>query len=131
MTEILGIPPQALFGQLLIGLINGAFYAMMSLGLAVIFGMLNIINFVHGAQYMMGAFVAWVLLNWAGIGYWGALVLAPLNTGISWKWVPGSKWLFNANVNKCFAISQANINDGVSVVTYACNTGINQLWSLV
>ena len=60
-----------------------------------------------------------------------ALVLAPLNTGISWKWVPGSKWLFNANVNKCFAISQANINDGVSVVTYACNTGTNQLWSLV
>ena len=83
MTEILGIPPQALFGQLLIGLINGAFYAMMSLGLAVIFGMLNIINFVHGAQYMMGAFVAWVLLNWAGIGYWGALVLAPLVVGLA------------------------------------------------
>ena len=83
MPEILGIPPQALFGQLLIGLINGAFYAMMSLGLAVIFGMLNIINFVHGAQYMMGAFVAWVLLNWAGIGYWGALVLAPLVVGLA------------------------------------------------
>ena len=82
MTEIFGIPPQALFGQLLIGLINGSFYAMMSLGLAVIFGMLNIINFVHGAQYMMGAFVAWMLLAWAGIGYWGALILAPVIVGI-------------------------------------------------
>jgi len=81
MTELLGIPPQALFGQLLIGLINGAFYAMMSLGLAVIFGMLNIINFVHGAQYMMGAFVAWMLLAWAGIGYWGALLIAPIVVG--------------------------------------------------
>src|SRR5690348_11753132 len=81
MTEIFGIPTQALFGQLLIGLINGAFYAMLSLGLAVIFGLLNIINFTHGAQYMMGAFVAWFLLNKAGVGYWWALLLAPIAIG--------------------------------------------------
>ena len=82
MFELLGISTQALFGQLLIGLINGAFYALLSLGLAVIFGMLNIINFSHGAQYMMGAFVAWMLLNWAGIGYWWALLIAPIVIGI-------------------------------------------------
>jgi branched-chain amino acid transport system permease protein len=81
MTEIFGIPTQALFGQLLIGLINGAFYAMLSLGLAVIFGLLNIINFTHGAQYMMGAFCAWFLLNKAGVGYWWSLLLAPLAVG--------------------------------------------------
>ncbi|MCX7315710.1 MAG: branched-chain amino acid ABC transporter permease [Hyphomicrobiales bacterium] len=81
MFEILGITSQALFGQLLIGLINGAFYAMLSLGLAVIFGMLNIINFTHGALYMIGAFVAWMLLNYLGIGYWWALVLSPIATG--------------------------------------------------
>jgi branched-chain amino acid transport system permease protein len=73
---------QALFGQLLIGLINGAFYAMLSLGLAVIFGLLNIINFTHGAQYMMGAFCAWFLLNKAGVGYWWSLLLAPIAVGI-------------------------------------------------
>lgn len=73
---------QALFGQLLIGLINGAFYAMLSLGLAVIFGLLNIINFTHGAQYMMGAFGAWFLLNKAGVGYWWSLLLAPIGVGI-------------------------------------------------
>jgi branched-chain amino acid transport system permease protein len=72
---------QALFGQLLIGLINGAFYAMLSLGLAVIFGLLNIINFTHGAQYMMGAFLAWFLLTKAGIGYWWSLLLAPIVIG--------------------------------------------------
>ena len=83
MFELLGVPPQALFGQLLLGLINGAFYAMMSLGLAVIFGLLNVINFTHGAQYMMGAFCAWMLLNWAGIPYWGALVLAPVIVGLT------------------------------------------------
>ena len=73
---------QALFGQLLIGLINGAFYAMLSLGLAVIFGLLNIINFTHGAQYMMGAFVAYFLLQYAGVGYWWALLLAPVAVGV-------------------------------------------------
>ncbi|MFO0987010.1 MAG: branched-chain amino acid ABC transporter permease [Alphaproteobacteria bacterium] len=78
MLELLGVPPQALFGQLLLGLINGAFYAMLSLGLAVIFGMLNVVNFAHGALYMMGAFVAWLLLEKLGIGYWPALLLAPL-----------------------------------------------------
>jgi branched-chain amino acid transport system permease protein len=77
MVELIGIPPQVLFGQLLLGLINGSFYALLSLGLAVIFGLLNIINFAHGAQYMLGAFVAWMLLNYLGIGYWWALLLAP------------------------------------------------------
>ena len=78
MMTILGIPTQALFGQLLLGLINGAFYAMLSLGLALIFGLLNIINFSHGALYMMGAFVAWLALNFLGLGYWSALIVAPL-----------------------------------------------------
>ena len=77
MTELFGVPVQALLSQLVIGLVNGSFYAMLSLGLAVIFGMLNIINFAHGALYMMGAFVAWMLLNYAGIGYWPSLVIAP------------------------------------------------------
>jgi len=81
MTEIFGIPTQALFGQLLIGLINGSFYALLSLGLAVIFGLLNIINFTHGAQYMMGAFCAYFLLTMLGIGYWWALAIAPLAVG--------------------------------------------------
>jgi branched-chain amino acid transport system permease protein len=81
MPDIFGIPPQALFGQLLLGLINGAFYAQLSLGLAIIFGLLNIINFTHGAQYMMGAFVAWMLLNWLGLGYWWALLAAPVVVG--------------------------------------------------
>ena len=81
--EIFGIPIQALFGQLLIGLINGSFYALLSLGLAVIFGLLNIINFTHGAQYMLGAFCSYLLLNKLGIGYWGALLLTPLIVGAS------------------------------------------------
>src|ERR1043166_3591960 len=83
MFEMLGISSQALFGQLLIGLINGSFYALLSLGLAVIFGMLNIINFTHGAQYMLGAFAAYFLLQYAGLGYWWAIVLAPLIVGIT------------------------------------------------
>ena len=82
MSTIFGIPTQALFGQLLIGLINGSFYAMLSLGLSVIFGLLNIINFAHGAQYMMGAFAAYFLLQWAGLGYWWALLVAPLAVGV-------------------------------------------------
>jgi branched-chain amino acid transport system permease protein len=81
MTEIFGIPTQALFGQLLIGLINGAFYALLSLGLAVIFGLLNIINFAHGAQYMMGAFCAYFLLNKLGLSYWWALLIVPIVVG--------------------------------------------------
>jgi branched-chain amino acid transport system permease protein len=80
-VEIFGVPSQALFGQLLIGLINGSFYALLSLGLAVIFGLLNIINFTHGAQYMMGAFVAFILLNRFGINYWWALAIAPIVVG--------------------------------------------------
>jgi branched-chain amino acid transport system permease protein len=82
MFELLGVTPQALFGQLLLGLINGAFYAMLSLGLAVIFGMLNVVNFAHGALYMTGAFVAWLLLEKLGIGYWVALLLSPLIVGV-------------------------------------------------
>jgi len=83
MFEVFGIPSQALFGQLLLGLINGSFYALLSLGLAVIFGMLNIINFTHGAQYMMGAFAAFLLLRYAGIGYWPALVIVPIVVGVT------------------------------------------------
>jgi branched-chain amino acid transport system permease protein len=83
MFEIFGIPSTALFGQLLIGLINGSFYALLSLGLAVIFGMLNIINFSHGAQYMMGAFTAYLILHYTGLGYWPALILAPIIVGIT------------------------------------------------
>ncbi len=76
---------QALYAQLLVGLINGSFYALLSLGLAVIFGMLNIINFAHGAVYMMGAFVAYFLLNndYLSIGYWPALIIAPIVVGFS------------------------------------------------
>ena len=83
MIPLLGIPTQVLFGQLLLGLINGSFYALLSLGLAVIFGLLNVINFAHGAQYMLGAFAAWMLLNFLGIGYWPALVLAPIAVAIT------------------------------------------------
>ncbi|MBB3287577.1 MULTISPECIES: branched-chain amino acid ABC transporter permease [unclassified Rhizobium] len=82
MTTIFGIPAQALLGQLLIGLINGSFYALLSLGLAIIFGMLRVINFAHGALYMLGAFTAYLLLAYTGIGYWPALVLAPLIVGL-------------------------------------------------
>ncbi len=82
MFEIFGIPSQALFGQLLLGLINGSFYALLSLGLAVIFGMLNIINFTHGAQYMMGAFCAFLLLKYLGLNYWVALVIVPIVIGV-------------------------------------------------
>src|SRR5215208_4478604 len=83
MFEIFGVPSQALFGQLLLGLINGSFYALLSLGLAVIFGMLNIINFTHGAQYMLGAFTAFFLLQYLGLGYWPALVIAPIIVGFT------------------------------------------------
>jgi len=79
---VFGVPTQALFGQLLLGLINGAFYAMLSLGLSVIFGLLNIINFAHGAQYMMGAFVAYFVLQWTGLGYWWSLLVAPIVVGL-------------------------------------------------
>lgn len=82
MTMIFGIPIQALLGQLLVGLINGSFYAMLSLGLAIIFGLLRVINFAHGAQYMLGAFVGYLLLAHFGIGYWPALILVPLIVGV-------------------------------------------------
>lgn len=78
MTELFGIPLQALLGQLMLGLVNGSFYALLSLGLAVIFGMLHIINFAHGALYMMGAMGAWALLEYFGLGYWWSMILAPL-----------------------------------------------------
>ncbi|MGH8717442.1 MAG: branched-chain amino acid ABC transporter permease [Burkholderiales bacterium] len=82
MTEVFGVPIQALMSQLLVGLINGSFYAILSLGLAIIFGLLNIINFAHGAQYMMGAFFAWIGLRYFGINYWVALILSPLLVGV-------------------------------------------------
>ncbi|WP_431264490.1 branched-chain amino acid ABC transporter permease [Roseateles chitinivorans] len=82
MTDFFGVPLPALLGQLLLGLVNGSFYAMLSLGLAVIFGMLNIINFAHGALYMMGAFLAWMGLEYFGINYWAMLLIAPLLVGV-------------------------------------------------
>ena len=81
MEELFGIPTQALLGQLLLGLVNGSFYAMLSLGLAVIFGLLNIVNFAHGALYMVGAYVAWMALEYFGLNYWWSLALAPLIVG--------------------------------------------------
>jgi branched-chain amino acid transport system permease protein len=81
MVEIFGIPSQVLFSQLLLGVVNGSFYAMLSLGLAIIFGQLNIANFCHGAQYMMGAFAAWMLLQYLGLNYWFALIVAPVIVG--------------------------------------------------
>lgn len=83
MFELLGITPQALFGQLLLGLINGSFYALLSLGLAIIFGLLNIINFTHGAQYMLGALGSWMLLHYTGLNYWYALFLVPIAVGFT------------------------------------------------
>ena len=80
--EIFGIPLQAFMGQLLLGLVNGAFYALLSLGLAVIFGLLGIVNFAHGALYMLGAFAAWIMLDQLGINYWYALFLSPLIVGL-------------------------------------------------
>lgn len=82
MDEIFGIPLAAFVGQLVIGLINGSFYALMSLGLAIIFGLLHVVNFAHGAQYMVGAFVAWLLLEYFGIGYWAALLITPVVVGV-------------------------------------------------
>lgn len=81
IADVLGIPPQVLLGQLLLGLINGAFYSMLSLGLAIIFGLLNVINFAHGVQYMMGAFCAWMLMAYLGLGFWPSLLVAPLVVG--------------------------------------------------
>ncbi|PPE68335.1 branched-chain amino acid ABC transporter permease [Caldimonas thermodepolymerans] len=81
MSEIFGIPLQALLGQLLLGLVNGSFYAMLSLGLAVIFGLLGIVNFAHGALYMVGAYVAWLGLEKLGINYWLSLLVAPIVVG--------------------------------------------------
>jgi len=80
--EIFGISSQALMGQLFLGLINGSFYAVLSLGLAIIFGLLNIINFSHGALYMMGAFVSWLGLTQFGVSYWTSLVLTPVIVGV-------------------------------------------------
>src|SRR6516164_6384035 len=82
MTEIFGVPIQALFGQLMLGLVNGSFYAMLSLGLAVIFGLLGVVNFAHGALYMIGAYVAWFVMAKWGVGCWWALLIAPLAVGV-------------------------------------------------
>ena len=94
--EIFGIPLQSFLGQLLLGLVNGSFYAMLSLGLAVIFGLLNIINFAHGALYMMGAFLAWMGLEYLGIGYWPSLILVPLAVGLFGVLIERSmlRWLY-------------------------------------
>ena len=83
MTTILGVPLQGLLGQLVLGLVNGSFYAILSLGLAVIFGMLNIINFAHGAMFMVGAFVAWAGLEYLGVSYWWSLLAAPVLVGLA------------------------------------------------
>src|SRR5262245_44327833 len=83
MFQVFGVPSTALFAQLVLGLVNGSFYALLSLGLAVIFGMLNVINFTHGAQYMLGAFTAFFLLQYLGLDYWFAIVLAPIIVGIT------------------------------------------------
>lgn len=82
MADIFGVPITVLLGQLLLGLINGSFYALLSLGLAIIFGMLNVVNFAHGAFYMLGGFVAWFLLSKLGLGYWPTLIAAPIAVGI-------------------------------------------------
>ncbi|MEO6959349.1 MAG: branched-chain amino acid ABC transporter permease, partial [Burkholderiaceae bacterium] len=82
MTALFGVPIQALLGQLLLGLVNGSFYAVLSLGLAVIFGLLNVINFAHGALYMLGAFVAWMGLQYLGLNYWIMLIVAPIIVGL-------------------------------------------------
>ena len=82
MTMIFGVPLPVLFSQILLGLINGSFYALLSLGLAVIFGLLRVINFAHGAQYMVGAFLSLLLLNQFGVNYWLALILVPLIVGL-------------------------------------------------
>ncbi|GAA0235332.1 branched-chain amino acid ABC transporter permease [Castellaniella daejeonensis] len=82
MTQLFGVPIQALLGQLLLGLVNGSFYAVLSLGLAVIFGLLNIINFTHGALYMLGAFIAWMGLQYLGLNYWIMLFVAPVIVGL-------------------------------------------------
>ena len=81
MDTFFGVPAPALIGQVVIGLINGAFYSLMSLGLAIIFGMLHVVNFAHGAQYMMGGFVAWGLLEYFGLSYWWALLAVPVVMG--------------------------------------------------
>lgn len=96
MIEIFGVPIQALMGQLMLGLVNGSFYAMLSLGLAVIFGMLNIINFAHGALYMAGAFLAWMGMNYLGLDYWWALILSPLTVGVFGMFIERSmlQWLY-------------------------------------
>ncbi|HEY8069611.1 MAG TPA: branched-chain amino acid ABC transporter permease [Burkholderiales bacterium] len=97
MTEIFGIPLQAFLSQILIGLVNGSFYAMLSLGLAVIFGLLNIVNFAHGTFYMMGAFGAWMLLTYAGLNYWWSLLLAPLAVGVAGILIERTmlRWLYS------------------------------------
>ena len=96
MSEIFGVPVQALMGQLTIGLVNGCFYALLSLGLAVIFGMLNIVNFAHGALYMVGAFFSWMLLNYLGVNYWFALLLAPIGVALIGVIIERTmlKWLY-------------------------------------
>src|SRR6267143_1054837 len=128
---MLAVPIQALFGQLLIGLINGSFYALLSLGLAIIFGLLNVINFCHGALYMLGAFVAWFLLEKAGVGYWPALILAPLVVGLgTWAVIERTRlgsWLRAATENAAL-VSAFGINvPRMVTITYAFGVGLAAL----
>lgn len=113
MSEIFGITLPALMGQLLLGLVNGSFYALLSLGLAVIFGLLNVINFAHGAQYMLGAFVAWMLLEYFGVGYWPALVLVPIIVGLSGIVL---EWLFLRRLHELDHIFGLLLTFGVALI---------------
>src|SRR5919107_1878649 len=94
--DLFGIPLQALLGQLLLGLVNGSFYAMLSLGLAVIFGLLGIVNFAHGSLYMIGAFLAWLMMERFGVGYWWALLVVPIAVGVLGVVIERTmlKWLY-------------------------------------
>ena len=112
-----GITPQLLFGQLLIGIINGSFYAMLAMGLAIIFGLMHVVNFAHGAQYMLGAFVAWLLLSTLGVPYWGALFIAPVVVAI-----------FGIVMERLILKPIANLNHLYSLlVTYAATLVIEGL----
>ncbi len=99
MTDVFGIPLPALLAQLLLGLVNGAFYATLSLGLAVIFGLLNVVNFAHGAFYMLGSFVAWMGLSYLGLNYWLMLAIAPFVVGAVGVLVERTmlRWLYKLN----------------------------------
>ena len=113
MTEIFGIPSQAFYGQLFIGLINGSFYALLSLGLAIIFGLLNVINFAHGAQYMMGAFCAWLALKFLDLNYWAALVVVPVLVAFTGMFI---EWFFLRKIKKLDPVYGLLLTFGLALV---------------